>query len=218
MNEDTARTLREPFPDEEIGKRPLVTCADCRDKTCRQHQRQRCPECGNYTSSAHIHLDYVGHAEITDRLLQADPEWTWEPMTTDEHGLPAFDSQGGLWIWLTVGGVTRPGYGHADRKSSGDAVKEIIGDALRNGAMRFGCGIDMWRRDTPTDPPEPDRRDDQADQLRNQIAEYADTNGYRRDQVAVHFQSTTNTNIRTASAAQLSEYLSLLDSGLIPHE
>jgi hypothetical protein len=92
------------------------------------------------------HLDYVGHAALTDRLLDADPEWSWEPFALTPEGLPALDRNGGLWIKLTVCGVTRPGYGSADGKSGGDAIKEIIGDALRNAAMRFGAALDLWHK------------------------------------------------------------------------
>jgi hypothetical protein len=42
--------------------------------------------------------------------------------------------------------VTRLGYGNAEGKSGGDAVKEIIGDALRNAAMRFGAALDLWHK------------------------------------------------------------------------
>jgi hypothetical protein len=51
-----------------------------------------------------------------------------------------------MWIRLTVCGVTRLGYGAADGKQGGDAVKEIIGDALRNAAMRFGAALDLWHK------------------------------------------------------------------------
>ena len=51
-----------------------------------------------------------------------------------------------MWITLTVCGQTRLGYGSADGKSGGDAVKEIIGDALRNAAMRFGAALDLWHK------------------------------------------------------------------------
>lgn len=30
--------------------------------------------------------------------------------------------------------------------SGGDAVKEVIGDALRNAAMRFGAALDLWHK------------------------------------------------------------------------
>ncbi len=92
-----------------------------------------------------IKLSYVGHAALTDRLLDADPMWTWEPLAMNE-GLPVFDGFGGMWIKLTVCGVTRLGYGHAGSKEGGDAIKEVIGDALRNAAMRFGAALDLWHK------------------------------------------------------------------------
>lgn len=101
--------------------------------------------CGGWHARS-VHLDYVGHAALTARLLAADPLWDWQPAATDDDGLPKFDSDGGLWIRLTVGGVTRLGYGSADGKKGGNATKEIIGDALRNAAMRFGAALDLWRK------------------------------------------------------------------------
>lgn len=147
MKPEIAAILREPFAPENVGKLPRVFCGACRDargKVCQNHTKVRCRECGNNITSAHLHLDYVGHAEITDRLLKADPEWTWEPVAFGADGLPARDQMGGLWIRLTVAGVTRLGYGHADGKNGPDAVKEAIGDALRNAAMRFGAALDLW--------------------------------------------------------------------------
>lgn len=92
-------------------------------------------------------LSYVGHAALTARLLDVDPLWTWEPMACTAEGLPAFDADGGLWIRLTVNGMTRLGYGHAAAsKAAGDRVKEVIGDALRNAAMRFGAALDLWHK------------------------------------------------------------------------
>jgi hypothetical protein len=75
-----------------------------------------------------------------------DPLWSWEPCGYTDAGLPAFDNVGGLWIKLTICGVTRLGYGNAEGKKGGDAVKEIIGDALRNAAMRFGAALDLWHK------------------------------------------------------------------------
>jgi hypothetical protein len=92
-------------------------------------------------------LDYVGHAAVTARLLEVDPLWTWEPFAVDEHGLPAIDEVGGLWIRLTVLGVTRIGYGDTAGKKGPNAVKEAIGDAIRNAAMRFGVALDLWSKD-----------------------------------------------------------------------
>ena len=36
--------------------------------------------------------------------------------------------------------------GHAGSKTGGDAIKEVIGDALRNAAMRFGAALDLWHK------------------------------------------------------------------------
>lgn len=140
--------LREPFPESEIRFLPRVWCKDCRDMkgVCRNqsHQRVKCPKCKNNMTSAHVDLRYVGHAEATNRLLNVDPTWSWEPVAFDERGLPQYDQNGGLWIRLTVCGVTRLGYGNAEGKRGGDAVKEIIGDAIRNAGMRFGMALDLW--------------------------------------------------------------------------
>lgn len=94
-----------------------------------------------YVPKGGVQLAYVGHAATTDRLLQVDPDWKWEPMSFDEHGLPALDAEGNLWIWLTVCGVTRPGVG------DGKNAKERIGDAIRNAAMRFGVALDLWAKE-----------------------------------------------------------------------
>lgn len=136
--------LRAAFPPEAIGKLPRITCRACSKKQCNEHVRKQCSGCRNYITERHIHLDYVGHAEVTDRLLSVDPTWTWEPMGFTPDGLPAIDRNGGLWIRLTACGVTRPGYGDAQGKEGGDAVKEAIGDAIRNAAMRFGVALDLW--------------------------------------------------------------------------
>ena len=95
-------------------------------------------------TTAHIDLRFVGHAEATNRLLNVDPFWEWEPMAPDANGLPQYDGNRGMWIRLTVCGMTRLGYGSADGKTGGDAVKEIIGDAIRNAGMRFGMALDLW--------------------------------------------------------------------------
>jgi hypothetical protein len=89
-------------------------------------------------------------------------------MAVGQDGLPAFDKDGGLWIKLRICGVTRLGYGDSQGKRGGNAVKEAIGDALRNAGMRFGAALDLWhkgdlhdaedekgREDTPTARPVP---------------------------------------------------------------
>lgn len=119
MNKEQHEKLRAEFPREAIGQLPR----------------------GN------TYLSYVGHAATTDRLLSVDPEWTWEPVAFDANGLPAFDALQGLWIRMTVCGVTRYGYGSANGKKGPDAIKECIGDAIRNAAMRFGVALDLWAKE-----------------------------------------------------------------------
>lgn len=152
MTPEQAAALRAPFAPELVGKLPRIWCGACRDargKVCSEHSKTKCDDCQNKITTAHLHLDYVGHADVTDRLLQVDPAWTWEPVGTDPHGLPALDANGGLWLRLTVCGASRLGYGHADGKRGGDAIKEAIGDGIRNAALRFGVAIDLWRKEKP---------------------------------------------------------------------
>jgi len=138
--------LREPFPPEDIDQLP--------------REIKRGPRAGTT-----IQLDYVGHAAVTDRLIGVDPEgWRWEPFAVDELGLPRIVRRGDgleLWIRLTVGGKTMPGVGTVpveyDRTSGAelpadqDTAKELIGDAIRNAAMRFGVGLDLWRKHGPAE-------------------------------------------------------------------
>jgi hypothetical protein len=132
------KLMRLPFREDEILQmcRPLKKDAP----------KERCSKCGGYHGMPAIQLDYVGHAALTNRLLDVDPCWFWLPLAMDEKGLPLLDSNGGLWIKLTICGVTRLGYGDAQGKTGGDAMKERIGDALRNAAMRFGAALDLWHK------------------------------------------------------------------------
>jgi hypothetical protein len=143
-----------------VGKLPRVTCPKCANPKklgqCEEHRKAKCDACKAYVSERHIHIDYVGHADVTSRLLEADPGWNWEPKAEDEHGLPVFDTDDhggpvGLWVKLTVGGVTRLGYGSVP-SGQNDAVKVLIGDALRNAAMRFGVALDLWAKGDRADP------------------------------------------------------------------
>lgn len=92
-------------------------------------------------------LDYVSHANVTERLLEIDPFWSWEPVAFDDRGLPAFDQHGGLWIKLTILGVTRYGYGEPQGRDEYDKVKGAIGNAIRVAAMRFGVGLHLWQKE-----------------------------------------------------------------------
>jgi hypothetical protein len=86
---------------------------------------------------------------VTDRLLRVDPEWTWEPVAFDEGGAPLIRMSGGeasMWIWLNVCGVSRLGVGTASSDTF-ELPKQLISDALRNAAMRFGVALDLWSKE-----------------------------------------------------------------------
>jgi len=121
MKQEQQDALRAPFPKEQIQKLP----------------------------TGGLQLDYVSHAWVTDRLLQVDPMWTWKPLAFTDAGLPAFDSNGGLWIELTICGVTRYGYGEPQGRDKFDMTKGAIGNAIRNAAMRFGVALDLWAKESP---------------------------------------------------------------------
>ena len=142
MTAEQVLALRKPFPPEVIGKLPKQVQKDDRDRgKCEPGSRYSADGsyCGGYHARS-VHLDYVGHAAVTDRLLTVDPEWSWEPLALDEHGLPAYQG-GNLWIKLTICGTTRLGVG------DGKSLKECIGDAIRNAAMRFGVALDLWAKE-----------------------------------------------------------------------
>lgn len=164
--------LRQPFPAHQISKLPKPTSAQTDAVKADFKKGIRCQLCGAWHHPDVIHLDYVGHAALTDRLLDADPAWTWEPVPNPgDHGLPTVES--GMWIRLTVCGVTRFGFGHAGSKTGGDAVKEIIGDALRNAAMRFGAALDLWHKGQLHDESAEEPKADMAPRTRSTRAHTA---------------------------------------------
>ncbi|MES2783744.1 MAG: hypothetical protein V4657_13180 [Pseudomonadota bacterium] len=149
---DPLAKMREPFPHNQISKLPKETKKQAEQRKAdiaSGNWPAKCKVCEGLHHPNAVHLDYVGHAALTDRMLDADMNWTWEPVAFTDLGLPAFDQTGGLWIRLTIGGVTRLGYGHAAAKPQmdpGAREKEVIGDALRNAAMRFGAALDLWHK------------------------------------------------------------------------
>lgn len=141
-DQDPWKQLREPFPPERVLKLPATS---------------KRPE-----------LDYVSHADVTDRLLTVDPMWSWEWGVNDpQTGLPSKDlsltregDEWVLWMALTVCGNTKRDVGYApavDYRQDGtpypksEALKHAVSDALRRCAMRFGVALDLWEKaDTVT--------------------------------------------------------------------
>jgi hypothetical protein len=141
------KALRAPFPPNQISKLPKESKQQADARKADPKLGINCPICKGWHHRSAVHLDYVGHAALTDRLLEVDPFWNWEPSARDANGLPMIDPKDGLlWIKLTVCDKTVEGVGDAAGKTGGDAMKERIGDALRNAAMRFGCALDLWHK------------------------------------------------------------------------
>lgn len=174
--------LREPFPASQIGKLPR---------------------------KGGILLDFVGHGYLTARLLDVDPLWVWEPFAIGEDGLPKLDENGGLWIRLTVCGMTRIGYGDAGGREGPNAVKEAIGDALRNAAMRFGAALDLWCKGD-LDAHTPVKSD--ADMARDELLEQGTRLGWKPEKLAQRFYDDYGKDIRTAEAGVIRGFTAVIIS------
>ena len=61
---EQAAALRKPFPRESIGILPKPYKADS--------LKGQCSVCNGYHGLPAVHLDYVGHAAVTDRLLTVE--------------------------------------------------------------------------------------------------------------------------------------------------
>lgn len=139
ISDEQAKKLRKPFPKDQIGKLPKPTKRD--------NPKGKCQECGGWHGLPAVHLDYVGHAATTDRLLEVDPSWTWEFLAANQDGSPVVYTNGlsdgalGIWIKVRIADVWTPGFGE------GKNFKEAISDAIRNAAMRRGVALDLWSKE-----------------------------------------------------------------------
>jgi len=114
-----------------------------------------CNVCGGYHKAGAVHLDYVGHADLTRALIEIDPLWDWEPLAFTDAGLPLISerkTQLVLWGRMRLLGTSRLCVGSCDVGKS-DAEKELIGDLLRNGGMRFGVFGSLWSKTDGWDEP-----------------------------------------------------------------
>ena len=92
-------------------------------------------------------LDFVGHADITRILIEVDPMWTWEPCGW-VNGRPHIHVENGtatMWGHLYVHGKPMLGVGSV-RADKQELDKELVGDFLRNAAMRFGISLALWTK------------------------------------------------------------------------
>lgn len=86
--EAVLRLMRKPFETHQISTMCKPTKKD--------NAPGNCNVCGRWHKLPSVQLSYVGHAALTDRLLDADPEWTWEPLAYAPNGTPLLDSDGGM--------------------------------------------------------------------------------------------------------------------------
>lgn len=95
-------------------------------------------------------LDYLGHADTTLALINVDPEWRFDLGWNTAAGPvdPFVMGKAVLLAEMTVLGVTRPCVGTIpDASVSREAaLKELVSDAIRNGAMRFGIATGLWSK------------------------------------------------------------------------
>jgi len=97
-------------------------------------------------------LDFVGHADICRILITIDPLWSWEPIEWD-GGKPAMYIENDMltmWGRLTVLGKSVIGVGTV-KASAIEASKQVVGDYLRNSAMRLGISLSLWTKSEWTD-------------------------------------------------------------------
>lgn len=129
---------------------PAETLAKLPKPYSKDSPKGKCDVCGGFHGLPALHLDYMGHADVTLALLAIDPDWDWEPCAVDPMtGAPAISAEGGkrlvMWGRLTLLGKTRLGVGTCSIGKE-DPEKELIGDFLRNAAMRFGIGTRLWSK------------------------------------------------------------------------
>lgn len=128
--------LRRPFEAGEINKLP---------KGKGEGDYISCNVCGaRHKARGIFHVDYIGHARVTQRLNEIDPGWEMKP------GAMQFPDEDLVFlpVSLTVLGVTHHEVGTA---SQGDDEwpKQLYSDALTRAAMRFGVGLDLWIKIPP---------------------------------------------------------------------
>lgn len=137
--EELWERLRAPFTGAEVGKLPKGP------KGAASSSDPRCKVCGSrHPERGYFHVDYVGHAHVTERLNAVDPGWRMRrsPIQFDQRGMAFME------VELTVLGVTHEEVGCAET-GMGEWPKLLYSDALTRAAMRFGMALDLWKKSGP---------------------------------------------------------------------
>lgn len=129
--------LQRPFTPDQINKLP---------KGKGSGEDIQCQVCGGRHKERGIfHVDYVGHAHITERLNEVDPAWVFHVgpivIEIDEDG----KGEASMECSLTVLGMTRWDVGCADTGKA-EWRKMLYSDCLTRCAMRFGVALDLWKK------------------------------------------------------------------------
>ena len=132
MDATASEKLRAKFPPEQIGKLPKPTK--------KENPKGNCQVCGGYHGLPAIHLDFVGHAHVTERIISVDPDYEFGPVL-DINKRPIKSEDGSVLYFLTILGSTKYEWG------DGPNMKEISSDAIRRCAMRFGIALDLWAKE-----------------------------------------------------------------------
>jgi hypothetical protein len=156
--------LREPFAPSQIGKLPKG------GDDVAKSAYQRCEVCKQKAPPHHWHVDYVGHAIVTDRLnrVVGTDGWSYtrpERVHDDRGKLLAVISEMtilGHTKGIEVGGPATSASTYAGQ------LKTAISDYICRAAMRFGVALDLWAKQELESLTYEDRQDTgQADSHRS---------------------------------------------------
>lgn len=137
------RQLREPFAADQIGKLPKWG-----KDTPPQSEWAYCQVCKQKAPPQHGHVDFVGHAMVTNRLNQVVGTDGWS-YTRPER---VHDDRGKLLAVLsemTVLGHTKGvevGGPAASATTYADQLKTALSDYICRAAMRFGIALEQWSK------------------------------------------------------------------------
>lgn len=141
-SDDIAKRLREPFKPEQIGKLPKIP------KSQQGNDKKACTYCGGWHEPIidRLHVDFVGHAVVTDRLnnVVGPGGWSWELNQIQEHN----GHITGIVGTMTVAGRTIGPESGAPSSTGlwGEEFKTAVSDYIPRAAMRFGVALELWAK------------------------------------------------------------------------